>query len=59
MSLSDLFRKMKHRNRDEIGYRVIGVGCLIEKDLELSPSSLEKIPENYCPGLFVSTGQIW
>ena len=50
---------MKHRNRDEIGYRVIGVGCLIEKDLELSPSSLEKIPENYCPGLFVSTGQIW
>ena len=36
MSLIHLFKKMKHWNRDIIGYRVIGAGCLLEKDLKLS-----------------------
>ena len=31
-------KKMKHWNCDIIGYRVLGAGCLIEKNLELSPS---------------------
>ena len=38
MSLIHLFKKMNYWNRDIIGYRVIEVGCTIEKDLELSPS---------------------
>ena len=29
---------MKHWNLDILGYWVIGVGCQIEKDMELSPS---------------------
>ena len=37
MSIIHLFKKMKHWNPDIIGYWVIGAGCEIEKDLELSP----------------------
>ena len=61
MSLTLLFKKMKHWNRDIIGYRVIRAGCYIEKVLELSSSLLivQKIPENYCPCLYLSTGQVW
>ena len=39
MSLIHLFKKMKHWNLDIICYWVIGAGCEIEKDLELSPQS--------------------
>ena len=38
MSIINHFKKMKHGNCNIIGYRVIGAGCSIEKDLELSPS---------------------
>ena len=36
--LINLFKKMKHWNRDIIGYGVIRAGCQIEKELELRPS---------------------
>ena len=38
LSFIHLFKKMKHCNIDIIVYWVIGAGCLIKKDLELSPS---------------------
>ena len=40
LSLIHLFKKLKHWNLDIVGYWVIGTGCKIEKDLELSPSPL-------------------
>ena len=61
MTLIYLFIKMKHWNLDVISYWVIGPGCQIEKDLELSPvpQIVQKIPENYCRCLYLSTGQVW
>ena len=38
MSLTHLYKKMKQRNFDIIGYQVIGAGCYIETNLELSPN---------------------
>ena len=38
LSFIHLFKKMKHWNLDITGYWVIGTGCQIVKDLELSSS---------------------
>ena len=61
MSLIHLFKKMKHWNLDIIGYVVIRPGRYIEKDLDLVPvlQIVQKIPENFCPGLYLSIGQVW
>ena len=40
MSLIHIFKKLKCTNLDIIGYLVIGAGCSIEKDLEVSLSLL-------------------
>ena len=52
---------MIHWNVNVIGYWVIGAGYLIEKDLELSPSpqTVQKIPENYCPCMYLLVSQVW
>ena len=52
---------MKHWNLDIIGYVVIRPGRYIEKDLDLVPvlQIVQKIPENFCPGLYLSIGQVW
>ena len=55
-----LFTFSKHWNLDMIGYWVIGAVCLMEKDLELTPSppnysNLKK----YCSCLYLSIGIVW
>ena len=52
--------KVNHWNLDVIVYWVIGAGCWIEKDLELSPNLQigQKIPENCCLCLYLSVDQV-
>ena len=52
---------MKHWNLDVFDYGVIGAGCEIKKDLHLPPvlQIIQKITENSCPSLYLSTGQVW
>ena len=54
-------KKMKHWNLDIIGYWVIWAGCYIKKTWNLAPvlQIVQKIPENYCPCLYLLIGQVW
>ena len=64
MFLIPLFKKIKHWDLDIIGYRVTEAGCEIEKDVERGllarvPRIVQKIPENYCPCLYLLIGEVW
>ena len=51
---------MKYWNLDIIDYRVIGASYWMEMDLEMDPvlQIVQKIPENHCPCLHLSIGQV-
>ena len=61
--LNSLFQKKKeHWNLDIFGYWVIGkVKLKLKSTWNLAPvlQNVQRITKNYCPCLYLSTGQVW
>ena len=61
LSLTHLFKKMKHRNLDIISYWVLGQVPKLKRTWNLAPvlQIVQKITENYRTCLYLSICQVW
>ena len=61
MSLIHFFKKMKHWNLHIINYWVLEQVVKLKTTWNLAPvfPTAQKIPENYCPCLYLSISQVW